>query len=225
MLALGATPGLLRPRICNRSALLLCVSGAAVSVATDDDATRMTVCCSDDIARSVEDLQFSMGEGPSVDAFVTDQAISEPDLARAPLGRWPGFGPAALAIGVAAVFGFPLRAGGTRIGTLNLYRDQPGMLSSDQFADAWVAADLIAGRLVRLHAGAGAGMVGHEVADESGLRLVVHQATGMIAAQLEIMVGEALLRLRAQSYAEGVPIATMAAAVVAGTLRFDKDAP
>jgi GAF domain-containing protein len=186
LLGPGATPGVSRPRICSQSALLLSVSGAAVSVGTNDDATRMTVCCSDDGVRSIENLQFSLGEGPSVDVFVTDQAITEPDLARAPLGRWPGFGPTALALGVAAVFGFPLRAGGTRIGTLNLYRDQPGVLSSDQFADALVAAELIAGRFVSLHAGAGVGTVADEVADESRLRLVVHQATGMIAAQLGV---------------------------------------
>ena len=224
LVALGATPGLFRTRICARSATLLSVSGAAVSVATDDDATRVTVCSSDDVARSIEDLQFSLGEGPSVDAFITDQAIAEPDLALAPLGRWPGFGPAALAIGVSAVFGFPLRVGGTRVGTLNLYRDRPGVLSRDQFEDALLAADLIASQVVSLHAGAGSGVVGDALGDESGQRLVVHQASGMIAAQLDVTVGEALLRLRAWSYAEGVPIATVATAVVNRTLRFDKDA-
>ncbi len=75
-------------------------------------------------------------------------------IPREPLRRWPGFDPAALAVGAAAVFGFPLRAGGARIGTLNLYRDRPGALSGDQFADARVAAEVIARRLVILRAGA-----------------------------------------------------------------------
>ena len=53
------------------------------------------------------------------------------------------------------------------------------------------------------------------------LRRVVHQATGMIAAQLDIAVAEALVRLRSHAYAEGRPIDDIAARVVARTLRFD----
>ncbi len=47
----------------------------------------------------------------------------------------------------------------------------------------------------------------------------------MIAAQLDITIQEALLRLRARSYAEGLSVATVATAVVDRTLRFGGDTP
>jgi hypothetical protein len=218
--AMGIDRGRLRPKSCTASALLLGVSGAAVSVASDDDATRMTVCYSNDVARSIEDLQFSLGEGPSVDALVMDHPVLEPDLSRAPLARWPGFGPAALALGASAVFGFPLRSVGTRVGTMNLYCDKPGELSGEQFADALLVAELLASQVVGFHGRTSGGI---PLADESGLTLVVHQATGMIAAQLDVSVHEALLRLRARAFAKELPIATVAKAVVDRSLRFDDE--
>ncbi len=53
-------------------------------------------------------------------------------------------------------------------------------------------------------------------------RAVVHQATGMISAQLGCAMGEALVRLRGRAFATERPIELVAADVVAGQLRFDE---
>jgi GAF domain-containing protein len=207
------------------SAGLVAVTGAGITVMTGDDGTLMTVCSSDRVAHVVEDLQFTLGEGPCVDAYSQNRPVSEPDLANAPAGRWPGFTPAALNAGAAAVFGFPLRAGGVRVGALNLYRDRPGALGDEQFADALVVADVVAHEILTLQADAQTDGVAVGLVGDPGLRLVVHQASGMIAAQLDVDVREALIRLRARAYADDAPITLVATAVVERKLRFERNIP
>jgi hypothetical protein len=50
---------------------------------------------------------------------------------------------------------------------------------------------------------------------------VVHQATGMVAAQLEVSVGQALVRLCAYAFGNDRPLTDVAWDVVARKLRFD----
>jgi hypothetical protein len=50
----------------------------------------------------------------------------------------------------------------------------------------------------------------------------VHQASGVVSVQLEVSVGEALVRLRAHAFATGHPLSEVAAAVVAHRLRLDE---
>jgi hypothetical protein len=50
---------------------------------------------------------------------------------------------------------------------------------------------------------------------------VVHQASGMVAAQLEVSVAQALIRLRAYAFGNDRPLTEVAKDVVARRLRFD----
>jgi hypothetical protein len=221
LLALSAAEGQASSKLCTMSAGVVAVSGAGVTVLGDRRSGPMTVCSSDRVARTVEDLQFTLGEGPCIDAYELNHPVSEPDLADPSTMRWPRFTPPAVEAGAAAVFGFPLRVDGTRVGALNLYRDRPGELSAHQHADALVVADVVAREILAMQAGGdGAGPVG-----DPGLRLVGHQATGMIAAQLGIGVDEALVRLRARAYADGVLVTVTATAVVDRRMRFHEADP
>ena len=61
-----------------------------------------------------------------------------------------------------------------------------------------------------------------EVLDDlSDQRAVVHQAAGMVAAQLEVALEEALVMLRARAYTQGRPVSDVAHEVVERRLRFD----
>lgn len=196
------------------------VSGAGVMLMSGD-VSAGRACSSDDIASAIEDLQFSLGEGPCVDAYFGSHPVLEADLAAPQLVRWPGFAPAAVEAGAGAVFGFPLRIGAVRLGALNLYRADAGPLTADQHADALVTADVIAGTLVVLQADAPPGRVAAEIEAGGDLQLVVHQASGMVAAQLEVSVAEALIRLRAFAFGNDRPLPEVARSVVARRLRFD----
>ncbi len=207
--------------LCTLAAPLVAVSGAGVTIMTDTALVSMCVYCSDPVAHMIEDLQFSLGEGPCLDAYIEGRPVSEPDLASPTPGRWLGFVPGALAAGAAAVFAFPLRVGGARIGALDLYRDRPGPLSSEQFAEAEVLAAMIAHEILAVQAHAPAGTIAAGLVGEPGLRPVVHQATGIIAAQLNISLGDALARLRARAYADNVGVTAVATDVVERELRFE----
>ena len=75
-----------------------------------------SLCSSDGVSHLIEDLQYTLGEGPCVDAYQQDTVVAEPDLADPVVRRWPVFSPAALQAGARAVFGFPLRVGTVRPG-------------------------------------------------------------------------------------------------------------
>jgi hypothetical protein len=67
-------------------------------------------------------------------------------------------------------------------------------------------------------------MVANELEFGTNFHAVVHQAAGMVAAQLEISVGQALVRLRVHAFATERPLTEVAKAVVGRALRFDSRA-
>lgn len=196
------------------------MSGAGI-VLVAGDVIRGSLCRSNLVSGLIEDLQYTLGEGPCVDAYRSGVAVLEPDLGSALVGRWPGSTPSAVEAGAEAVFGFPVRIGAVRLGALNLYRDRPGPLSEDQYATALVMADVTARAILGMQATATAGELSAELEAGADFHVVVHQATGMVAVQLGVPVGEALVRLRARAFATDEQIAAVAAAVVERQIRFD----
>src|SRR5207237_4547428 len=123
------------------------VAGAGVMFMSGE-ISRGSLCTSDEVSQLIEELQYTLGEGPCVDAYQQDRVVAEPDLADPVTRRWLAFTPPAVAAGARAVFGFPLRVGTVRLGALNLYRDRSGPLSGQQHADALGLARLAARRVV-----------------------------------------------------------------------------
>jgi hypothetical protein len=179
------------------------------------------VCTTNVVSALIEQLQFALGEGPCVDAHNQDLPVLEPDLASPAAARWPAFTGPAVEAGVRAVFGFPLQVGAVRLGALNLYRDRPGGLTDDQHADALVMADVAAQAVLVLQANAPPGKLAAELEAGADFQYVVHQASGMVAAQLDVSVGQALIRLRAYAFGNGRPLRNVAEDVVARKLRLD----
>lgn len=215
----GGTAGPAPARLCEVCAEVMAMTGAGIMLMSGDVA-RASVCSSNQVSALIEDLQYTLGEGPCVDAYQHDQPVLEPDVANPAVSRWTAFTPPALEAGARAFFAFPLRVGAIRLGALNLYRDHPGPLDDDQHADALALAGVAARTVLAMQADAPLGMLGAELEAGSDLRLVVHQASGMVSAQLDVSVGEALIRLRAHAFAHDRPLAAVAEDVVARRLRF-----
>lgn len=206
--------------LCDGCAVLLAASGMGIMLMTDD-VQRGWLRSTDDVSALLEELQFDLGEGPCIDAHSEQQPVLEPDLADPAVPRWPGFTPAAVAAGVGAVFGFPMSVGPTRLGSLNVYRRTAGAMEQEQISDARQLADLLAIEVLDLQADAEVGEISDDLARGADLQDRVHQATGMVAAQLEISVTHALRILHAHARAEGIRLQEGAAEVVARRLRFD----
>jgi GAF domain-containing protein len=212
--------GLETKRLCEVCAEVTGMSGAGIMLMSGD-VPRGAVCTTDKVSELIEHLQYTLGEGPCVDAFQDDRPTLEPDLAQPDTPRWIAFSIPAIAAGVRAVFGFPLQVGAVRLGALNLYRDQPGPLTDDQHADALVMADVSAAAVLMMQANAPPGKLAVELETGADFQYVVHQASGMVAAQLDVTIAQAMIRLRGYSFANDRPLPEVAQDVVARRLRFD----
>ncbi len=209
-------------RVCVAAVGLLSLTGAGISLMVDGQ-VRGSAGVSDPGVAAVQELQFSLGEGPCLDAEVADKPVLEPDLADPAIVRWPSFALAGAAAGVGAVFGFPLRVGAIGIGVLVCYRDRPGALSGEEYARGLVLADMAGQVVLAVQAGALADSVHELLAGEPAHWAEVHQATGMVSAQLSVSMDEAFVRLRAHAFAAERPLREVAADIVARRQRFSDD--
>jgi GAF domain-containing protein len=219
-LVTGARPELETKRLCEVCRDVTGMTGAGIMLMAGE-VPRGSVCTTNAVSALVEELQFELGEGPCVDAHHEGRPVLEPDLAAPATPRWLGFTGPAVEAGVRAVFGFPLQVGEVRLGALNLYCDQPGSLTAEQHADALVMAGIAAQAVLLMQAKAPAGKLALELEAGGNFQYVVHQASGMVAVQLGVSVGQALIRLRAYAFGNDRPLAEVAKEVVARTLRFD----
>jgi hypothetical protein len=218
VVAAGASPTKPGP-LCQVAADLAHVTGAGVMILADNT-PQASLCTGGSQSALIEELQFTLGEGPCVEAHRTGAVVSEPNLVSPSAPRWPAFTPKVLAAGIRAVFGFPVRVGAARLGALNLFRDEIGPLSNDQHADALVIADVIARTLLIPQAAARDGSAPEQL--DIDLHSAVHQAAGMVSIQLGVTVGEALVRLRAYAFGADRPLTEVAHDVIDRLLRFDQ---
>jgi hypothetical protein len=207
-------------RLCEVCADVALMTGAGIMLMTGDT-QQGSVCSSNPVSALIEELQYTLGEGPCVDAHRENRPVLESDLADPAVTRWFAFTPPAVAAGARAVFGFPLQVGGVRLGALNLYRDQPGPMDEDQYANALVLAGVAAQAVLAMQAHASPGALSSELEDGANFRFVVHQASGMVAAQLGVSVAEALARIRAYAFGNDVLLTDVAEAIVARELRIN----
>ncbi|MGW7411375.1 GAF and ANTAR domain-containing protein [Streptomyces sp. NPDC054863] len=206
---------------------VLGVDGLAVTlsggVPSEQNAGGEPVWFSGPVGVALEDLQFTLGEGPGTDALRTGRLVLESDLVQVPRERWPGFLPGAEKLGVRAVFSAPLQIGAILVGSLTCHRAEPGPLGGRALADLLVFADALTLTLLGSAESAAPGSGGWLATDATLYRAEVHQATGMISVRLGVPPAAALVRLRAYAYAAEEPILEVARDVVARRLRFTPD--
>jgi GAF domain-containing protein len=168
----------------------------------------------DPLAGRLADQAALLGEGPDTDAADTGKPVAVADLSAPPHRRaWPVYSAAALAAGARSVVAVPLRTGSTRIGLLGLYSRRPLVLVTPQRAEVDAIADVVIGLLLEDMGAPGPSPARAPQCPE------IHQATGIVAAQLGVGVGEALARLRAHAYASATPLSEIARDVVTRLLR------
>lgn len=215
-------------RLCAGAVSALPVDGAAISVTTET-AVRDGGGASDQISARLDELQFSLGEGPCWEAVRHGRPVLVEDLDGPDGRRWPMVTPAALAAGFRAVFAFPLQIGAIRLGALGLLARRPEFLDVETLGDTLVIADVAA--LTLIDPPTGTAPHSSDTPPEQDVngvgmrRAEVHQATGMLIVQLGLSAQDALARLRAHAYAAGRTLDEVARDVVARRLRLDGDRP
>ena len=194
------------------------VTGAAIST-MGEFLGNETVSASDSQAARIDELQFDLGEGPCWDAMKSARPIFEPDFQGRSSHIWPAFSEAIREDDVGAIFAFPLMVGPLRLGALDLYSTRPLQLS-DLHAQQSAAFASVISRLV-LHRALS--QVGRDTAAETESpfsRRTVHQATGMVLAQLNLPPDEARLVIQAHAFAVGRSMQEIAEDIVERRLNF-----
>ncbi|MFF0161523.1 GAF and ANTAR domain-containing protein [Streptomyces sp. NPDC005263] len=220
----GAAPVEIPGRLCEVAVELLPVVGASVSLRSDGMPIQLSA--SSDQAAHLSEVQATLGEGPCTYAAETGAPVLAADLTdgRDAL-RWPVFAQQATAAGVQAVYSLPLSQDAVCVGTIDFYRRAPGGLTAEEVRTAQLVADVMTAALMALPRGEENGYGGEEPW-LSGLATEhdeVHQAIGMIMAQLGVASEEALARLRAHAFAHDRTALEAARDVVAHRERFDRD--
>jgi hypothetical protein len=200
-------------RLCDAIRLLVGGQGGSISINNDDSGARMTLAATDEMAAQLESLQDVLGEGPCREAYRQDEPIVT-DLDDAVSTLWPEFTRSALeTAGDVTIHCFPMRAAGRPFGVYTIYAYDELSEPDDvvQFL-----ADAVGAAVLR---DASEPADGEIWAD----RLIVDEATGMVAVQLQVSPDDALAMLRAHAFADGSTLDEVAGDVVARRLDFRAD--
>ena len=203
---------------CQAAARVLSVGGATVAAVAPFD-VHVSVFATSDLGRRVEELQSTLGEGPSLQSYTDGAPVLISDLKPGDV-RWPLFGSGAVEMGVQALFAFPLRSGTVPIGVFVAHRERAGGLTPVQLGDALVLADVISILLLAPELHGGRDFIDDALTSDHHAE--VYQATGMVSVHLGVSLADALARLRGYAFANARPISAVAHEIVRGRLRLDE---
>lgn len=207
--------------LCRACLKVLGADAAAIVLMTDG--RQGAACASNDLAGAVQDLEFTLGEGPATDAHAWGAPVVVDDMAALD-GRWPQFRPACSSLGVGSALAFPLQVGAIRLGVLSVYFGSRQRLDVDgELDESILVADVVAQVVLGLQSQVASETLAWALEDATEYRAVVHQATGMVAAQLDCKVEEGLVRLRAFAFSADRPLHEVASDIVGRVLRLDRD--
>ncbi len=209
--------------LCRQAVLELPMDGAAIVIGGRQDIWQL-ISATDSVITQLDELQYTLGEGPCIDSYRTRQPVLIPDLeAATAFERWPGFAHEATPVGARAMFAFPLLIGAGAFGVVEFYCRLQGQLEDPDLARALLLVD----RIMRVTLD-DLGRPGAVDADDEGEvalfgRTQVAQATGMISVQLHTSVADALAQLRARAFTQGRPVGEIADDVIYRRYRFNSD--
>jgi len=204
----------LTARLCEASRRMLDADGASMTLDYLGNG-RLMVHATDELSAQLDDLQDVVGEGPSFDAARSGEIV----VAR--LGdrhddRWALFADRLNDLGfVGTLLSVPLRAELSVLGVLSLHRrgeEREEDLVSARFLGATVGTALLLDPRV--------GRPDQDASEAWATRSQIHQATGMIVAQVGVRTEDAMALLRAQAFARNTSLLQVARDIVGRRINF-----
>jgi len=180
-----------------------------------------TISASDDVSSRIDEIQFDLTEGPCWTALSTGAPVLEEDLVTRPGHHWPAFTEAVREHPVRAVFAFPIVFGPFPLGAVDVYSPAPATLAPEQVRQGVSLATAAGRRVLRR---ALRSLEDDDVlADRSPFsRRVVHQATGVVLAQLDVSPDDAYLLIQGHAFARRTTMRQVAEEILDGSVRFEK---
>ena len=196
--------------------VMLRADGVAITLEYLSD-NRVTLCVSDEVAAALESLQEVLGEGPGFEAARNDQVVVA-DLDGDADQRWPMLAQTLESrYGPLRVYAVPLHANGGLGGVATLHTGRQRSLAEPDDRVAFLVNAVGAALVTE----AAEHPEGHLQSGEGwSSRSLVHQATGMVMAQVRVTPDDALALLRGHAYALATDIDDVARRVVGRRINF-----
>jgi len=215
LVAVGAGDRHLADRLCEAARVMLEVDGVWISI-KGGRSHQLALSATDATASGLEDLEDVIGQGPATTAFTHDAPVTAV-LREQTDSRWTEFSRAAWQrFGPLTVHAFPMHPDHQPFGVLACYLNSgtpwlpaPG---TAQFLADTIGAALLQEPVPEPDRGLANGMWSS--------RAEIHQATGMVIAQLRISAEDALALLRAHAYAHDTSLSAIAHQIVTRQLDF-----
>ncbi len=189
--------------------------GAGLTLLEDNRAD--TIVATADFVRQVDDIQYTMGEGPCISAARESRTFSSGSLGGEQ--RWPRFGPRVARLGVHSVLSLPLVTPDGVFGAMNVYAHAKGAFDdhSINVGELFSVPAAIAVQNAQVLAQAKRLATNLQAALTS--RAVIDQAMGIVMSRTGCTASEAFERLKVRSQAEHVKVAAVAQSVVDAAVR------
>jgi GAF domain-containing protein len=155
------------------------------------------VAASDEAGRQLEEAQASVGQGPCYESYVYAREVVSIDVHAD--SRWPDLR-TQLSFQVRAVAGTPILLGGSPVGTLNVYRDEPVEWDKSDVNALTAYSSLIAEVLATALAAQERGLVADQLQYALDYRVVIERAVGYLMGthRLDAVTAFDVLRKRAR---------------------------
>ncbi|GAA2756839.1 GAF and ANTAR domain-containing protein [Actinopolymorpha rutila] len=196
---------------------LLPVQAAGVMLADQWGALGIIASSSEQM-HLLELLQLQTNNGPCLECYRTGEPMNTLDLSGPGASRWPEFARRATAAGFRGIAAMPMRLHHDLIGALNLLSEQPVPLSHYESRVGQALADLATIAIVHERT-----LRRPELPVEQRLavlnqRVIIEQATGMVAQAGGYDISEAYAVLRRRARESGRRLTDLATALVEGRI-------
>jgi hypothetical protein len=201
-------------RLCEAGRRMLESDGAAMTFDYTGEG-RLLVHATDEMSATLDDLQDVVGEGPAFDAAHTGEVVVA-RLGNGDESRWTLLSDRLADVGfVGTLVAVPLRAELAVLGVLSLHRRDPDHevdLTSANFLGVTVGTAILQDPRVGGP---------DQLLSEAWLeRSQIHQATGMIVAQVGVRTEDAVALLRGQAFARNATLIDVARDIVSRRINF-----
>lgn len=172
------------------------------------------VAASDEAGRQLEEAQASAGQGPCYESYVYAREVVSSDVHADT--RWPELR-TRLSDRVRAVAGTPILLGGSPVGTLNVYRDEPFEWDKSDVNALTAYSGLVAEVLGAALAAQEHGIVAGQLQYALDYRVVIERAVGYLMGVHHLDAVTAFDLLRRQARNSRRRVADVATEILGGT--------
>lgn len=201
----------------DRCKLLLDATAAGILLA-DEHGELELVASTSESSRLVEMMQISADAGPCIESFATGQPVTVSDIRQSP-PAWHAFQESALELGFLSVHAIPMRLRDATIGTLNLLRDETGVLPDDDLLAARALADVATIGVLQERAIRERDSVREQLQNALDSRVIIEQAKGVVAHQRSIPPEDAFDLIRAYARTNRLSLSAVSRQLIEHSLR------